>query len=144
MSRRLTGGCLCGEVRFSAEPAACEMGICHCGMCRKWTGGVYMAVGCGPDLEFEDGSKLGIYSSSDYGERLFCKTCGSSLAWRLKDGSYASVSAQAFDNPAVFKLTGEIFVDEQPANYAFANETTRMTGPEVFALYAQKQDPQHG
>ncbi len=34
----------------------------------------------------------------------------------------------------------EIFVAEQPANHAFANETRRMSGAQVFALYAPKQD----
>ena len=141
MSKRLSGGCLCGKVKFTAVPDDGEMGICHCAMCRKWTGGTYMAVACGSSVEFEDESSLGIYKSSDYGERVFCKSCGSTIAWRLQDGSHTSMSAQAFDDPSQFKLATEIFVDEQPANYAFANETKRMTGPEVFALYAPNQDP---
>jgi len=143
MSDRLSGGCLCGAVRFAAVPVKTEMGVCHCSMCRRWTGGVFMAVGC-KDMEIENEDALGIYKSSDYGERVFCPKCGTSLFWRMSDGSHSSVSAQAFDDPSVFKFTSEIFVDEQPANYAFANDTSKMTGPEVFAYFAQKQDPQHG
>ncbi len=144
MSEPLSGGCLCGAVRFRAEPVNDEMGVCHCAMCRRWSGGTYMAVACGSSVAFENEDTLGIYRSSDYGERVFCKTCGSTIAWRLQDGSHTSLSAQAFDDPSVFRLTTEIFVDEQPGNYALAGETRRMTGPEVFALYAPKQDPQHG
>ncbi|MGX1496734.1 hypothetical protein ACSSV1_001770 [Labrenzia sp. MBR-25] len=147
MSERLSGGCLCGEVRFAATPVDGEMGVCHCAMCRRWTGGTYMAVSCGPmdSLEIEGKDALGVYKSSDYGERVFCSKCGSSLMWRMADGSHVSVSAQAFDDPAAFKFTSEIFVDEQPANYAFANETRRMTGPEVIAYFTQKmQEPQNG
>jgi hypothetical protein len=144
MSNRLSGGCLCGDVKFTAEPVNDEMGVCHCEMCRRWTGGTYMAVSCGNSVKFENENALGVYKSSGYGERVFCKTCGSTIAWRLQDGSHTSLSAQAFDDPSVFKFKTEIFVDEQPDNYAFANETTRMTGPEVFAMYAPNQEPQNG
>lgn len=140
MAELLTGGCLCGAVRFTAKPEQADMGVCHCRMCRRWTGGTYMAVACGAGVEIEDGAPLGVYKSSDYGERVFCKVCGSSLMWRLQDGSHSSVSAQAFDDPSVFAFVSEIFVDEQPANYAFANDTRKMTGAEVFALYAPNQD----
>lgn len=144
MAERLTGGCLCGEVRFSAEPVSPEMGVCHCAICRRWTGGTFMAVWCGTSVRIDDEAALGVYGSSGYGERVFCKTCGSSLMWRMRDGSHTSVAAQAFDDPARFDFTREIFIDEKPDNYAFANQTKQMTGAEVFALYAPKQEPQNG
>jgi hypothetical protein len=113
-------------------------------MCRRWSGGSFMAVECVGVVKVEDEAPLGVYASSEYGERVFCKTCGTSLMWRMKDGSHNVVSAQAFDDPSIFEFTSEIFVDEQPANYAFANQTHKMTGAEVFALFAPNQDPQHG
>ncbi|MBE7186270.1 MAG: GFA family protein [Methylobacterium mesophilicum] len=132
MNERLSGGCLCGAVRFTAIPKNDEMGVCHCGMCRRWTGGVFMAVDC-EVLDIEDGAKLGVYRSSDYGERVFCAVCGSSLFWRMQDGSHSVVALQAFDDPSRFRFTSEIFVDEKPATYAFANETKKMTGSEFVA-----------
>ena len=36
---RISGGCLCGSVRFSAESVEVHHHVCHCGMCRRWTGG---------------------------------------------------------------------------------------------------------
>jgi hypothetical protein len=50
----------------------------------------------------------------------------------------AVVSAQAFDDPSQFKLASEIFIDDQPGNYAFANQTTRMTGQEFIAQFMAK------
>jgi len=122
------------------------MGVCHCEMCRRWTGGAFIVVSCGTskDVEIENEEALGIYKSSDHGERVFCSKCGSTLIWRMVDGSHVAVSAQAFDDPSVFNFTTEIFVDEQPANYAFANDTARMTGPEVIAFFTKQQEPQHG
>jgi hypothetical protein len=135
-----TGHCLCGAVRFKATPRREEMGVCHCGMCRRWSGGTFMAVDCGTSVEIEDDTRLGVYVSSDWGERVFCKSCGSTLFWRMRDGSDTVVSAQAFDEPADFRFVSEIFTDEQPPNYAFANDTRRMTGPEFIALVTGKAE----
>jgi hypothetical protein len=137
MTSPLSGHCLCGAVTFTATPERMEMGICHCAMCRRWTGGAFMAVTC-EDVRVADESQFGVYKSSSYGERCFCKACGTTLFWRMADGSHTAVSAQAFDDPSQVPLTSEIFTDEQPANYAFANQTTRMTGPEVIAAFTAK------
>ena len=42
------------------------------------------------------------------------------------------VSAEAFDDRSDFAFTTQIFIDEKPAYYTFANATKDMTGPEVF------------
>ena len=55
--------------------------------------------------------------------------------YRSVDGSMAVVSAQAFDDPSQFAFVSEIYTDNQPANYAFANETKRMTGDEFLAAF---------
>jgi hypothetical protein len=138
-AQALPGGCLCGAVRFAATPVKMEMHACHCGSCRRWSGGPLQAVMCGDAVTLENDAALGVYPSSDWGERCFCKVCGTVLFWRLKDGSHVAVSAQAFDDPAAFAFSEEIFVDRQPDNYAFANKTHRLTGDEVFARFAAGQ-----
>jgi hypothetical protein len=108
-------------------------------MCRRWSGGVFMAVSVGDTLKVSDESgALGRYDSSPWGARCFCKTCGSTLFWQTQDGKMAVVSAQAFDDPGQFELASEIFIDDQPGNYAFANKTTRMTGQEFIAQFMAK------
>lgn len=131
----MTGGCVCGAVRFSGTPKEMHMDACHCGICRRWSAGPFMSVNV-PDLKVGDASALGSYASSEHAERQFCRTCGSALFWRMKDGSFVAVSAQAFDDPNGLPLTTEIFVDEKPTTYEFANATTKMTGAEVIAAFA--------
>lgn len=135
-SKPLKGHCLCGAVKFEAVPTGPTMGVCHCSMCRRWSGGVFMAVDCGASLKIEDESAVGVYHSSDWGDRCFCKTCGSTLFWRLRQGAHDVVAAQAFDDPGQFAFTSEIFVDDKPGNYAFANHTAKMTGAEFLATFA--------
>lgn len=134
------GHCLCGAVRFSAEVPEKEIGCCHCGMCRRWGGGPALSVMTDGPPRFDDEAALGVYRSSEWGERVFCKTCGSSILWRSIDGKFQSMPAALFDGLEDFAFTMEIFVDEKPAYYAFAGERNRMTGAEVMAAFGNDQD----
>ena len=63
MSENVSGGCLCGAVRFTARLSKREMSVCHCDRCRRWSGGAFMAVETdGVDIAY--GSALGVYRSS--------------------------------------------------------------------------------
>ena len=42
MTQTMTGGCQCGRVRYSAEIASDDAYWCHCRMCQRWTGGVFL------------------------------------------------------------------------------------------------------
>ena len=136
----MSGRCLCGAVRFTAVPKAHEMVACHCGMCRRWSAGPFLAVSCGTSVKVEDETALGVFVSSDWAERLFCKFCGTSLFWRMRETGEIEVNAQALDDPSMFTFTAEIFVDEQPSNYAFAGERAGLTGAEVIAMFSQGKD----
>ncbi len=138
MSRE-TGTCLCGACRLSAAPKA-EAGVCHSGMCRKWTGGMFIAVDSESPATFNDDAPLGVYRSSEWGERVFCKTCGSSLVWRSQDGAHHVVSVQVFDDPGRFPVTSEIFIDCKPASYSLAGTHKTMTEAEFMAQFAPKEE----
>jgi len=135
----IPGRCLCGAVRFTATPHGDEVGICHCTMCRKWTAGPFFAMECGGTVKVEDDSSLARYRSSEWAERMFCRQCGTSLFYKMVGKDFYVVSAEAFDDSSRFRFTAQIFIDEKPAYYDFANHTKNMTGAEVFAAYAASQ-----
>ncbi len=138
----LPGKCMCGACSFTATPTVGGLGAgaCHCGMCRKWSGGMYLSVDCGSSVEFDDGAPVGSYKGSEWGERLFCKDCGSSLLWQTQDGQNQHVSVQAFEDPSQFEIGMQVFIDKKPGNYALAAETKTMTEAEVFAMFAPDGD----
>ncbi len=138
---REQGQCLCGAVRFEATFGAREVGACHCSMCRRWSGGVFLAVEC-ESVSFEGQDNLGVYSSSEWGERCFCKVCGSTVQWRSKDGSHNAVSVQTFKDPSSFRFASQIFIDEKPTSYSFAEVTNTMTGPEFIAMITSAEQQQ--
>ena len=138
-AKTLSGGCLCGAVRFTAAPRDHDVGACHCGMCRKWSAGPFLALECGASVKVEDTTHLGVYRSSDWAERCFCNKCGTVLFYRLVGKEFHAVSAEAFDDTSGFAFTSQIFVDEKPSYYDFANTTKMQTGAEVFAEFAEAQ-----
>jgi hypothetical protein len=109
---------------------------CHCGNCRKWSGGMFLAVRCGTSVVFNQDAPLARYGSSDWAERVFCARCGSSLVWQMKDGSGQIVSIQAFEFLGDFGIDSQIYVDRKPGSYALANRTEMLTEAEVIARYA--------
>ena len=131
------GTCLCGSVTLKAAKIKNNLGVCHCGMCRKWSAGPFLAVDCGTEVKIEGEENLTIYNSSDWAERAFCKKCGSNLFYRLKDSQQYIVSSEIFSELEPV-LDHQVFIDEKPSYYDFANQTQNMTGAEVFAAYSGK------
>jgi len=130
------GHCLCGKVKVTANTMSHSVGSCHCGMCRRWTGGPLMAVDCGSEVIFEGQDNIKIYDSSAWAERGFCASCGNHLFYRLKQNNQYIMPAGIFDNDENLVFDHQIFIDEKPNYYCFSNETQNMTGAEVFAKYA--------
>ena len=136
-----TASCLCGAVALEITDPPSTTGACHCAMCRKWSGGVYLALHCRADqVSITGEDHMGTFSSSEWAERAFCKTCGSSLFYRVTaPGPHQGdlhVGIGVLDDPDGITLTEEIFIDRKPKGYSFANETKTMTADEVFAMFA--------
>jgi len=136
----IEGHCLCASVRLTAWPRRMEMDACQCAMCRRWAGGVFLAVPC-ERIEIADETTVTVYPSSEWGERGFCRTCGSNLFWRMQDGSGdIAVSTQLFEQPERFLFAEDIFIDHKPSNYDFAGARRRLTGAETIAQFNGTQE----
>lgn len=131
------GKCLCGKVEVTANEIDIKLGACHCSMCRKWGGGgPLFAAECGTQVEFTGKESIGVFNSSDWAERAFCKECGTSLFYRLKGKYLHMLNIGLFDKELPFNFDHQIFIDEKPSYYQFANQTKNMTGEEVFSAYS--------
>jgi hypothetical protein len=125
-----SGRCLCGAVTFTAEHVEYEHHACHCGMCRRWSGGSgFLGAAC-TGVTFA--GPVGRYASSAWAERGFCTACGTTLFYFLAPAQSYILSVGAFDDQAPFRLVREIFIDKKPAGYAFAGEHERWTEQETF------------
>jgi len=94
----------------------------------------FLAVDCGQDVAIEGEEHLGVFNSSQWAERGFCKKCGTSLFYRLKEKQKYIVSSEIFNEPDL-KFDHQIFIDKKPEYYSFANETKDMTEAKIFSSY---------
>ncbi len=135
----VTGQCLCGAVNLKATKTSNKLHACHCTMCRRWGGGPVMAVDCETEVEIDGQENMSVYDSSEWAERGFCKICGTHLFYRIKESGQYIVPIGLLDGLQDVDFEGQIFIDEKPGYYDFANETDMMTGEQVFAMFANQQ-----
>jgi hypothetical protein len=86
-------------------------------------------------LELEGEENLERSDSSEWGQRGFCRKCGTNLFYFFKPTQQYIVSIGAFDEAGTFSLAGEIYIDSKPASYALAGEHERLTEAEFLAKY---------
>ena len=128
------GQCSCGAVTFTAENVESEFGACHCRMCQRWSGGIFLATSA-HGLKIDGEEHISRYQSSSWSERGFCSKCGSHLFYRtLKSGQY-EMCLGTFDDQSEFRMTTEIFIDRKPDSYKFAGDHERLTEAETLARY---------
>jgi hypothetical protein len=98
----LTGGCLCGGVRFEVTEPLVAAGYCHCTRCQRRTGTAASAQAriAPGSLRITQGEELIRSFEPDRGfEKLFCSACGSALWGRSpRDPEVISVRLGAFDS----------------------------------------------
>jgi hypothetical protein len=79
----LTGGCMCGAVRYELQSEPFDCGYCHCRTCQLNSGAPVMAfasVANGDWLVTQGSDRIRRRRSSSFAERLFCGACGTPLA----------------------------------------------------------------
>jgi len=122
-----TGRCMCGAVSFSAEQVPDRFGICHCEMCRRWTGSALLGVAVPTDrVTWHGREHVATFQSSEWAERAWCTRCGTGLYYRVTEQNpwFGSVEIPLglFDDPDRFSLEHEIYIDIKPSSFAFAGE----------------------
>lgn len=135
MTAIYSGRCLCGAIAFEGRGAP-ELTACHCTMCRRWHGGPSLAVRFADGMAITGGQdQVGWWRSSDWAERGFCRTCGSTLFYRIIETGELSGEAGGFDLPDGLHIAEHYFIDRKPDYYAFADDAPQLTGAQVFARY---------
>ncbi len=131
---RIHGQCLCGAVEFAVDVPERTYSVCHCGLCRRWSGGPLMSVHCpAPDTEWLNDEGLTWFQGTPWAQRGFCSRCGSSLFWRLAEQPEGMliVSVDALDDGGEFALDRHIYSDAKPDRYDFADDRPRVTEAEL-------------
>ena len=112
----LTGGCMCGAVRYRAAGQPERVGICHCATCRKNTGAPFSAFAVYPRarVTFVSGD-TGFFCSSAEVKRHFCRECGSPVFGEASDSDEMELYLGSFDEPERLRPEYELWtIRRQP------------------------------
>ncbi|MDP3194543.1 GFA family protein [Tabrizicola sp.] len=128
---RVTGGCLCGRVRYEAEVFLHNGYICHCTICQHSTGQpaeITVLIKAGTLKYLKEEPQY--YASSPEGKRGFCGTCGSRLVWqavRPEDDWLTNLTVGSLDRPADARMTRHIYADTQLPWYKVCEDLPKLT-----------------
>ena len=109
----MTGGCLCGGVRFELDGPLRDVLVCHCSLCRRsgTFAGAYTSVPRAA-LRLTADETLVWYVDVKARRRGFCGVCGATLLWSAGDRETVSVSAGALDGQTGLVIERHIFVTD--------------------------------
>lgn len=104
MVDRMTGGCMCGRVRYSALIDNDDAYLCHCRMCQRASGNVSLAMKNVKQADVAWDREPDYYRSSPIARRGFCSACGTSLTFQYLEGTdRMDLTVGSFDDPARFR-----------------------------------------
>ncbi len=110
----VSGGCLCGAVRFEARPMHRRGYYCHCRMCQLAFGNTRAAfLNLRKDeVRWTEGAPT-CYASSKLAKRGFCGACGTPLSFEYLDSEHMDIAIGALDDPSAFAPTTHFAVESR-------------------------------
>jgi hypothetical protein len=131
----IEGHCLCGAVTIRVagghDP---RVGACHCRMCQRWSGGLFLCFSA-PAASVHAEGPIRRHASSRFSERAFCEVCGSHLWMRDTPGENEPYDLMPglFNGARAFPLRSEIYTDRAMACVSLSGLHERMTRAEYEA-----------
>jgi hypothetical protein len=117
---RITGGCLCGRVRFHATAAPIVTRTCWCRLCQALGAGSATVNACFPTEAVTIEGELTAYeNTADSGNamvRRFCPHCGTPMFSEAKARPHLIfIRAGALDDPELARPAMTIWTREAPS-----------------------------
>lgn len=117
MTQEITGGCLCGQIRYTVSQPVDKIIACHCTHCQKASGAgashnvplpaSALTITRGQPRRYDD-----MADSGNILWRFFCPDCGSSLySQRSKSPEMIVLKAGGLDDSSGMKLAMNIWTD---------------------------------
>jgi len=119
MSVSITGGCLCGAVRYEVTAESAFGGNCYCTDCRRASGtGHCSHMGVPGDGYAVTGALKSFEKPADSGNvvaRSFCPTCGSAVhSTNSGMPGMIFVRASSLDDPSAFSPAMTVYASRAP------------------------------
>jgi hypothetical protein len=114
----MSGGCLCGAVRYECHPESNQGYYCHCRMCQLAFGNTRAAFLNLPkaQVRWTAGAPTW-FASSKFARRGFCGRCGTPLSFEYLDSLRMDLSIGSLDDPAQMKPASHFAVESRIADW---------------------------
>ncbi len=123
-SARIAGACLCGAVKWSYDAPLASMFHCHCSVCRKHHGTLFVTYVVAPLATFhwrEGTEQISTWQSSPQERRAFCSACGSKVPRVEHDSQRVFMPAGALDGELGIRPQMHLFAGSKAPNYLIAD-----------------------
>jgi hypothetical protein len=113
---RMTGGCLCGAVRYQGEAEPIFVRACHCKDCQRFTGTAFITVIAVPKGTIRFTGPLTTYTQPGGTSglplhRRFCAVCSSPVAVEVEGSARTVITAGTLDDTTFVRPTANIFCE---------------------------------
>ncbi len=115
MDHSISGGCLCGQIRYNVLEKDLAGTYCHCTDCQKTTGSAFIFVfPMEPDkFILTNGTPNSHSRTADSGNKVtnnFCSSCGTTVFFgNIESPNYIWVQSGTLDKPEIVKAEQQIW-----------------------------------
>lgn len=121
---KVTGKCLCEQVRYQINGPLHNASHCHCSMCRRQHGSAFATYASVTPSNFTwlSGSELvECYETANGGGWCFCRVCGATLAG-MDNGQITSITLGTVEGDPGITPQYHIFVDSKASWYTISDK----------------------
>jgi hypothetical protein len=98
----LTGGCLCGAVRYAVAAEPMSAALCHCRMCQRQSGSAFIGYFSVPRAAVRMSGELREFAATPLAKRGFCPRCGSTISMAyLHEPDRIGLTIGSLDEPGL-------------------------------------------
>lgn len=112
MMKTFAGSCLCRKVTYSVHGFNRQAANCYCTMCQKFHGAAFGTLVGVKGLIWKSGvESLHHFTAPNGTIRTFCKVCGSSIGFRVKEAPLEEIelAIATFDDDIPVQLDAQIY-----------------------------------
>ncbi len=127
---KISGGCLCGQLRYESDAEPAMTAVCHCPDCQRQTGTSFSIVVGLPRAALQITGDAALYTTTGESgaavHRYFCGRCGSPM-YTLPDAlpDVAFIKAGTLDDPSWLRPQTEFFCDTAQPWVSLAGDWAR-------------------
>ncbi len=122
----LSGGCLCGAVRYLASAQPLSVNWCHCSLCRRASGAPALAWASfkATDVVITRG-EVATFRAPSTARRGFCPSCGGALIMWIDGSDKVDITVGSLDEAAKVQPAFHLWCESRLPWFETADELPR-------------------